>query len=212
MENVFHQRSNLPDEVPVMALRETLLIPHSMLPLRIFEERYRQMLAHCLQHDRMFCVALVKQGVSEWHTVDDFHHVAGVGLVRVARQSEDGTSLLVLQGIARVKLVNFVQHEPFPIAEIRELAPLVPNEIEAEALGVKVLELVRNLQEKTSRLPEKVARDIAHLSNPAILADVVTNTFIADPFRRQNILEQAVVSERLRMLIHYLQREISRTE
>ncbi len=193
-----------------MALRDTLLIPHSMLPLRIFEERYRQMLQHCLHQDRMFCVALVKRGVEEWQTVEDFHHVAGVGLIRVARANDDGTFLLVLQGLARVRLVNFLQHTPFPIAQIRELPAQVSNPVEADALGAKVIELCQSLQEKTTGVPEKIAREIAHMRNPGVLADVVTNTFIGDPFRRQNLLERAVVSDRLRLLIDYLQGELTR--
>lgn len=191
-----------------MALRETLLIPHSMLPLRIFEERYRQMLQHCLDHDRMFCVALVNHGIEEWRTVEDFHHVAGVGLIRVARAQEDGTFLLVLQGIARVRLMNFVQHTPFPIAQIRELPAQVPNVVEADALGAKVIELCKSLQEKSPAVPDKIAREIEHMQNPGVLADVVANTFIGNPYRRQNLLEQPVVSDRLRLLIDYLQREI----
>jgi len=193
-----------------MALPHTLLLPHAMLPLRIFEERYRQMLVHCLQEHRMFCVALVKKGVSEASAVEDFHHVAGVGLIRAARQQADGTYLLVLQGLARVKLVSFLQRAPFPIAQIRELPSQIPNVIEAEALGAKVVELCKRLQEKDANIPEKILRDITHLNDPAILADVTTNTFIVDPFWRQNILEQAIVSDRMRLLINYLQREITR--
>ena len=75
------------------------------------------------------------------------------------------------------------------LEEAGELPPHVPNTIEAEALGAKVLELCKHLQEKETHISEKAARDIAHLTSPAMLADVVANTFIADPYRRQNILE-----------------------
>ena len=55
----------IPTEVPVMALSNAVLFPHSLLPLHIFEPRYRDMLAHSLDGDRMFSVALMKKGIEE---------------------------------------------------------------------------------------------------------------------------------------------------
>jgi Lon protease-like protein len=200
---------NLPADAPVMVLPNALLFPRTLLPLRIFEERYRQMLLYCLHHQRMFCVALLKQGVPDANSADDFHHVAGLGLIRACVANPDGTSNLILQGLARVKFINFIQDAPFYIAQIRELRSQVPNLIEAEALGAKVIELCARLQKRGGfEVADKLSRDIAHMSNPEALSDIVTNTFVRDPFRRQNILEQPIVSERLRLLIVYLQGEI----
>lgn len=82
----------LPPEVPVMVLPGTQLFPNALLPLFIFEPRYRAMLAHALAGPRMFCVASVKPGVLEPSGDDDLHPVAGVGLVRACVGKEDGTS------------------------------------------------------------------------------------------------------------------------
>src|SRR5947208_3469289 len=131
----------LPDEAPVMPLPNALLFPHSLLPLHIFEECYRQMLAYCLDHHRMFCVALMKPGVAEALNEDDFHHVAGVGLIRACVGNEDGTSNLILQGLARVELTGFPQTTPFRIATMHQLDSIDGNSIECEALGAKVIEL-----------------------------------------------------------------------
>ncbi len=65
-----------------MVLPNAVLFPHSLLPLHIFETRYRQMLSHCLDGDRMFSVGLVRDGVSEPDSLDDIWPVAGVGLIR----------------------------------------------------------------------------------------------------------------------------------
>ena len=65
MKNIIHQQNNLPGQIPVMVLPNTLLFPNSLLPLYIFEERYREMLAHCLERSRMFCIAQVKPGLSD---------------------------------------------------------------------------------------------------------------------------------------------------
>src|SRR5438094_7110728 len=99
-----------------MVLPNASLLPNTLLPLHIFEERYRQMLAHSLERHRMFCVALMKPGVSEAHSADDFFRVGGLGLVRASVSSPDQTSNLILQGLGRVEFTDFVQEEPFRIA------------------------------------------------------------------------------------------------
>ena len=94
-----------------MVLPNTLLFPDSLLPLFIFERRYRAMLAWALENDRIVSLALLRQGRADWSTTDDFHHIAGLGLIRASVAREDGTSHLILQGMARVKFTRFVQTE-----------------------------------------------------------------------------------------------------
>ena len=70
----------IPTEVPVMPLANAVLFPHSLLPLHIFERRYRDMLTDSLAGDRMFSVALMKKGIEEAVEIEDLCPVAGVGL------------------------------------------------------------------------------------------------------------------------------------
>src|SRR5919199_638169 len=92
----------LPERAPVMPLPGALLFPHALLPIYIFEPRYREMLRFALSHDRMFCIALLRPGRNEWNNADDFFDVAGIGLIRACVGRVDGTSNLILQGLQRV--------------------------------------------------------------------------------------------------------------
>src|SRR6059036_3854460 len=104
----------LPDAVPVMTLPSATLFPQALLPLYIFEPRYRQMLADMLKTDRMFSVAMQKPGKHR----ETPCQVAGLGLIRVSVGHQDGTSHLVLQGITRVELMATVQSSPYPVHSI----------------------------------------------------------------------------------------------
>ena len=199
---------NLPDEVPVMPLPGALLFPHALLPLYIFEPRYRAMLAHALGEQRMFCVALITPEHGEWRSTNDFRHVAGVGLIRACVGRSDGTSNLILQGLRRVRFSGFVQEEPFPIAEIEPLESVNgTSPVKTEALGRKVLEHYARLQGGARQLPEKVHRYLSDLSDPEMLADLMAATFISDPLRRQQLLEELSVDQRLRLVTQYLSEE-----
>ena len=198
----------LPETVPVMPLSGVLLFPNALLPLHIFEPRFRQMLAHALADGRMMCVAMVRPERQSWQTSDDFFEVSTVGLIRACVGRNDGTSDLILQGIRRVKFSEFEQEAPFPIARIKPLKTHTILTVETDALAAKVLEFYGRLKTAGRDLPEKVDRYLSEMSDPEMLADLVAATFISDPGRRQKLLEELDLNQRLRRLIQYLREEI----
>src|SRR6266849_10021499 len=105
----------MPREVPIMTLPNATLFPQALLPLYIFEPRYRQMLADALRSDRMFSVAMQKPGSRR----EIPSPVAGLGLIRVSVGHRDGTSHLILQGLARVELEETVRYRPYRVQRIR---------------------------------------------------------------------------------------------
>lgn len=198
----------LPKQLPVMPLPGAVLFPHALLPLYIFEPRYRQMLQHALQHHRMFCVTLIKPSCMEWHEPEDFFHFATAGLIRACVGRSDGTSNLILQGLHRVRFASFEQEAPFPIAKIDAVESRDATTVETEALGTKVLELYANLKHEGRQLPAKIDRYLAELRDLEMLADLMASTFVNDPLRRQRVLEERSLNQRLRFLISYLRDEI----
>jgi len=198
----------LPKQLPVMPLPGAVLFPHALLPLYIFEPRYRQMLQHALQHHRMFCVTLIKPSCLEWHEPEDFFHFATAGLIRACVGRGDGTSNLILQGLHRVRFASFEQEAPFPIAKIDAVESRDTTTVETEALGTKVLELYASLKHEGRQLPAKIDRYLAELRDLEMLADLMASTFVNDPLRRQCVLEERSLNQRLRFLISYLRDEI----
>jgi Lon protease-like protein len=198
----------LPKELPVMPLPSAVLFPHALLPLYIFEPRYRKMLDHALQKQRMFCVTLIKPSCPDWHVPEDFFHLATAGLIRACVGRGDGTSNLILQGLQRVRFSGFEQEKPFPIARIDAVESRDPTTVETEALGAKVLELYGSLKHDRRQLPAKLDRYLSELRDLEMLADLMASTFVNDPLRRQRLLEECSVNQRLRFLIGYLRDEI----
>jgi len=197
----------LPDHLPVMPLPGALLFPHALLPLHIFEPRYQEMLEWALRGQRMFSVALLKPQRTDWGSQADFFHVAGVGLIRACVGRGDGTSNLILQGLQRVRFTSFAQETPFPIAEIEALESQSTESVEADALGAKVVELYSKLKTAGRQLPEKVDKYLSGLDDMEMLADLMAATFITDPQRKQQLLEELSLTQRLRLVIQYLREE-----
>src|SRR2546422_5170080 len=96
----------IPLEVPVMTLPNATLFPQALLPLYVFEPRYRQMLADALHSNRMFSVAMQRPG-SRRETPSP---VAGLGVIRDSVGHRDGTPPLILQGRGRGGLATDVRY------------------------------------------------------------------------------------------------------
>ena len=208
VKSVAHRSLNLPEHAPVMILPEATLFPHALLPLHIFEPRYRAMLAWTLERNRVFCVAKMKAGASEASSRHCFHETAGLGLVRACVQRPDGTSDLVLQGLARVRLGDFLEEKPFRIAVLCELLSKRGPDVEADALAAKLIELCGEVREQTGGIPEKIEEQLAKMADPEVLGDVIAHTFLRDADRRQQLLEELDVATRLRALLRALRAQI----
>ena len=219
----------LPDLVPVMTLPNATLFPQALLPLYIFEPRYRQMLVDTLKAKRMFSVAMQKPGRKRETPCP----VAGLGLIRVSVDHQDGTSHLILQGITRVELLETVQYKPYRVQHIRPLKSAPDDSVVIDALLAKVHELVKQRIEKAPLptpfpTPQKTSKSkgtgepspqfsmkeileyLENLSDPDQVADLVSCALLPGAMERQIILETVELEPRLKHLIHFLLAEIQR--
>ncbi len=208
VKNIANQSLNLPALAPVMVLTGASLFPHALLPLYIFEPRYREMLTWSLERDRLFCIAPLKGGITEALTDDDFHHTVGLGLVRACVQREDGTSHLMLQGVARVRLTGFAQETPFRLAELRELRSTPAEPLHNELLVSKLREVLAKLRDSGVRVPEALEGQLAQIEDAGVLGDIVAHSFLRKAQHRQDVFEELRAGERLRLLIRHLTAEM----
>ena len=219
----------LPCEVPLMTLPSATLFPQALLPLYIFEPRYRQMLRDVLESNRMLAVAMQKPGRSRETPVT----VAGLGFIRASVEHDDGTSHLILQGLARVELGRAVRYKPYRVQRIRPLTAPRVDSVVIDALVAKVHELVEQRIKlgfnlpfplmKTSSTETKTGgsipagftvRDVLNylekLPNAEQIVDLVSCALLQKAQERQAILETVDVETRLKQLIHFLLAEIRR--
>jgi ATP-dependent Lon protease len=214
----------IPCEVPVMTLPNVTLFPQALLPLYIFEPRYRKMLADALKGERMFIVAMQRPT----HTREVPMAIAGLGLVRVCVDNPDGTSHLILQGITRVEITKTTKYKPYRVCRIKPLQAPQKDTVAIDALLAKVRDLVTERIQLglpfpfpvTPKVKDKKQDAAAVLSVKEIvsyldklndadqLADLVSCALLPGPVERQTILETVEVEPRLKHLIHFLMAEI----
>lgn len=197
-----------------MTLPNETLFPQALLPLYIFERRYRRMLAEILHSHRMFVVAMQRRGFK----TECPSAVAGLGLIRVCVDNADGTSHLILQGMSRVELTKTVHYKPFRVSRIKMLQAPPRDSVAIDALVAKVRDLVTErarlgAQAKANspkmRSIKEIVTYLDNLNDPDMVADVVSSALLPGAAERQTILETIEIEPRLKHLIHFLMAEIS---
>jgi len=196
----------LPSEVGIMTLPNAILFPQALLPLYIFEPRYRAMLKESLDNQRMFAVALSNESSSPALVP---RRIAGVGLIRACVDKPDGTSNLILQGVSRVRFTDFVQEKPYYVGKIEVLSTEESDELEVEALSAKVLEMIGTMQDSGDIQAGGILKFLNDIRDSDALADIVTYSFIDDVARKQEILETLNLRQRLQKVIVALRRQSS---
>ena len=115
----------LPEEIPVMTLPNVAFFPQALMPLFIFEPRYRQMLRDVLATNRLFAVAGIDpRQCGVLGQIDPPHRVATVGIVRACQKTDHGTSNLLIQGLCRIEIASIITDEPYRRIRVRALASL----------------------------------------------------------------------------------------
>ena len=199
----------LPEQVAVLALPNAILFPRAFLPLHIFEERYRQLLAECLRDSRMVTVALRQAGSA----AETPHTIAGLGLIRTSIQQTDGTSNMVVEGVARVRILEYTQLLPYRIARIQPLdsIPAAVSPARAELVAT-VKKLTAARARAGAELPAAALQSLLTVEDVEHLTDLVGHTLLDDSRQKQLLLETLDVQARLIRLVAGLRQQLRQVE
>jgi ATP-dependent Lon protease len=200
----------VPDEVPVMTLPNVAFFPQALLPLEIFEPRYRHMLRDVLASNRIFAVAGLDLGAAA--TEDGFeppHRIACIGLIRACQKKADGTSSLLLQGLCRVSIESIVGDEPYRRIRIRTLASEPGADASENArLRSELASLIRLRIKLSPGGTEGMTDLLKTIEDPEIFADIAAFNLCKNAMLKQKLLETLDVNRRLALLLKVLRSEV----
>jgi Lon protease-like protein len=196
--------TELPASLPVMVLPGVTLFPNALMPLHIFEPRYRMMLDEALGDCRMLAMAMPRD-----KDESEVEEIAGAGLVRACIRNEDGTSNLILQGVARVRFTGWEQKEPFRIARIETLPSREGDQENLDAQVTRLHALCSRFKEQGIELPSQFEAYLNQITNIGVITDLVASTLVADSRVRQMLLEEIEIPRRLEKLLAGLRAQLS---
>jgi ATP-dependent Lon protease len=206
-------RSNLPDALPVLPLRESVPFPEALMPLAIGQERSIRLVNDVLAGNRMLVmVASRLEDQTEDPGPDDLYRVGVAGVVARMLKVPDGTLRILVHGAQRVVLERFVATEPYLVARIQEAPDEVVPSPELEALHRNVQATFSRIIEELPYLPEELQVAVANLDDASELAHMIGGALRLKTEEKQALLEERDVTKRLRMLSELLARELELVE
>ena len=179
-----------------MFLPWTSLFPGAMLPLHIFEERYRVMCKLALSSNRMIAIA---------HATDKgkIADIGSLGVIRAAVTNADGTSNLLLQGIGRVAF-GAIKMEPFPQAILSVLPESEEDDASLTSLRTKISDACLATFADNTEALQYLKKHISETSSDSDFTDMISSILI-DPQSRCALLEELNIENRMHLLLDALQ-------
>ena len=181
-------------ELPIFPLAKVILYPRALLPLHIYEERYRAMVKDCVETHGAMAIALIAGDVdASGHP--PISAIAGVGLIVEHQVLPDGRYNIVLQGSVRVRLEELPFVPPYRRAKatILEDVPTVVTADNRTALLAAAHAFAGAVHKRDSNFSWHLPPGI----EPATMADLCAHHLVIDADARQAILEELDVAERV---------------
>ena len=206
------ERPKIPLELPVMPSRDLVLFPKMVIPFMVTDPNLIKLVDDALNKDKIIAIVTMKKGEEEKPPPDNLYQVGcAAQILKMAKVPDVGVKLLV-QGLARIRIMGYVQKEPYLTAIIsphyEEYTPAQKKDVELEALMTNVRGLFQKVVELSPYLPPDLGVMAMNVEEPGILADMVASTLNISKEDKQKILETFDLKERLKEIIRFLNREI----
>jgi len=201
--------SDVPDELPILVLRNTVLFPGVVLPITVGRDASLQLVREAFDEDRLIGVVAQKQADIDKPSPDDLFDVGTVAEILKLIKMPDGSRSIVIQGKRRIEIEDYTQHDPYFRAHVHALeTENEPEGVEMEARIRSIKELAIQIVHTAPNLPSEAADAIENIDSPAFLIHFIASNLQAEVQRKQEILSAEGILNRADLVLNQLQEEL----
>ncbi|HEY7779719.1 MAG TPA: endopeptidase La, partial [Ktedonobacterales bacterium] len=199
---------DLPDALPILPLKDTVVYPFAVVPLGVGKERSVKLIDEAMRGPRL--VGLVAQKDSDVDVAgpNDCFRVGTVARIARLLRIPDGTIQVIVQGLERITILDWVAEEPFLTARVQASPESTAVDMETEALKRNAIELFQRLVSLVQYLPNELAVAALNLENPLQVVYLIASAVQMDLELRQEMLELDSIRAKLEKLTAFLNREL----
>ncbi|MEE2959129.1 MAG: endopeptidase La [Myxococcota bacterium] len=198
----------IPDELPVLTLRNTVLFPGSIVPLGIGRPKTVRLVEEGIKENGLVTVVAQRDpDVDDPLSTDLYTIGCAARLVKLVKASKDNFSVVV-QGLSRVRLNEYTQSIPYLKARISAVDDLASSQVEVEALTMSLKKTAREVLRLIPELPPSAAELLERVEDASVLADLIASNVDATVDEKQSVLETAELVSRMRRVLEFLSRQL----
>ena len=199
---------NIPDELPILPLRDFIVFPYMVTPLIIARPKSMRLIDEVMENNKLLGLVAQKQPELEDPDVDKMFEFGTAAYVLKMLRFPDESLRIIVQGMSRFKIHKFVQNKPYFVAKITTL----PDELD---MNLEVQALVRNISNQFQRiltlvpnLPDELQIAVMNMEDPGRLTDLLASNLNLSLYEKEDILETLDIRDRMEKLTVYLNREL----
>ncbi|MCC6454377.1 MAG: endopeptidase La [Caldilineaceae bacterium] len=196
------------DDLPVLPLRGVVVYPMMWLPLPVGQRRSIRLVEDNLPENRIVALVTSKDEEIEKPGPDEIHTIGTAAQVHRVLRTPDGTIRLLVQGMERIRVVEYIQEQPYLRARVEVVPETMEQNIELEAIMRAVQELFRRLIDLEPQMPDELAMMAMNVDDARQLAYLVASSIRLEAREGQHILEMDNVYDKLLRLTQLLHKEV----
>ncbi|MBI3635584.1 MAG: endopeptidase La [Candidatus Rokubacteria bacterium] len=199
----------VPDVLPVLPLRGTVIFPHAVVPLSAGRPSSVRLIEEAMQGGRLVGAVAQRDASEDAPGVDGLHPVGTLIIIHKVLKQPNGTLRLIVQGLGRFRVREIIETSPYLRARVEAIDEVEPApNIELEALTRSVTSLFEKVISLSPTLPDELVNVVAGVQGESAVADVIAASLPSlAPEARQDLLETINVRERLQKLAAALGKE-----
>ncbi|MCR4293588.1 MAG: endopeptidase La [Candidatus Kuenenia sp.] len=202
------ERIKIPHETPVLPVKDTVVFPGMVAALSVYTERDLKLLNDVLAGNRFLTLTAQKDKDIKVLKQSDLYESATAAVVLQMLRMPDNSAKMLVQGLRRVKIGEYVQSDPYFKAKISAIEDIIEDDRETEALARNAADQFARMISMTPSLPEELKIAVVNIENPSRLADLITSHLNVSVVEKQKVLELANVKLRLQKVTTLIASEL----
>ncbi len=198
----------VPNELPILPLRGTVLYPDLILPIMVGRKKSVKLIDDAMDADRIIGVVTQKRSEIEDPKENDLYSVGVAALILRMIRELDGSQRVIVQGISRIKIREYLQREPYFRVRSDTVEENYVQGVEVEALMMNLKNLFQRAVELAPYLTSELGTMVSNIKSPSILADLIASNLNLSTTEKQGILETFDIRERLNKVHLILNKEV----
>ncbi|KYP15055.1 endopeptidase La [Flavihumibacter sp. CACIAM 22H1] len=203
----------LPDDLPILPLRNTVLFPGVVLPITVGRDKSIKAVNDAYKHEKLVGVVAQKDSNVEDPVPTDLESVGTVAKIVKLIKMPDGGTTVIIQGKRRFRLDSFTSEDPYfraKVSLLEDVAAPVDDNFAAYIANIK--DLATQIIQLSPNIPSEAAIILKNIENPAFLIHFVSSNLNTELNEKQKILQSGEIGERADILMQLLQRELQFAE
>ena len=199
------------ESYPVMPLRNTVLFPQQVIPIYIGRDKSLKLINELPSNSKHIVVVAQEDGSIENPEPNEMYSFGTLAVVLKVFDMPDNSKSAIVQGIDRVKILDFKEKEPYYRAVVQRISDNVPSDdVEIDALANNLRQVFNELIKVAPNLSEEHTGMLSNIQKPARLADRAVSLLTVPNPEKQDVLEELDIKSRVEKSINILTKEIQR--